>query len=219
MFINNKYKSWHDSIIDRAKSQHRKKLKRSNDQYVYYEKHHIIPSCMGGTEIVLLTAKEHFICHLLLCKFTIGKNRLSMINALIKMQFSKSEKQERYTSKSYNIVRSLIASKNSEMFKGIPKSKETRKRISQGRKGMKFSETHKANISKFRKTQTGEKNSFFGKKHTDELKLHWSKIRKGRPGTKGSRGMKWYNNGIEEKMLYPENTTDGWIKGRLPFNP
>lgn len=38
----------------------------------YYEKHHIIPKCVGGTNIntnlVLLTAREHYIAHWLLTK-------------------------------------------------------------------------------------------------------------------------------------------------------
>jgi len=60
--------NWHliyDSIINKAISENRKK-KRD----VYYESHHIIPKCMGGTNdtenLVLLTAKEHFICHRIL---------------------------------------------------------------------------------------------------------------------------------------------------------
>ncbi len=96
MFIQNKYTKWYYSIIEDAKSQNRKK---SND--AYYEKHHIIPKSLGGTEVVLLTGKEHFICHLLLCKMTSGQNKYKMINALIRMAFSKSKEQKRYTSKSY----------------------------------------------------------------------------------------------------------------------
>jgi len=38
----------------------------------YYEKHHIIPKCLGGTDdlnnIVKLSAREHFFAHALLCK-------------------------------------------------------------------------------------------------------------------------------------------------------
>lgn len=38
----------------------------------YYETHHIIPKCLGGddrsTNLVKLTAREHFVAHLLLCE-------------------------------------------------------------------------------------------------------------------------------------------------------
>lgn len=63
IFINNKYTSIYYKIIDRAKKRHLGS---------YKERHHIIPKSLGGnndtTNIVSLTAKEHFICHLLLTK-------------------------------------------------------------------------------------------------------------------------------------------------------
>ena len=49
-------------------------IERSNSRILkgYKEKHHIIPKCLGGcndkTNIAILTAREHFICHMLLCK-------------------------------------------------------------------------------------------------------------------------------------------------------
>lgn len=60
-------------------------LNRQKKKGIYYESHHIIPKSMGGKEEVLLTAKEHFICHLLLCKMLIRTEKHKMINALIKM--------------------------------------------------------------------------------------------------------------------------------------
>ena len=63
IFIDNKYTRVYYSIIDRAKT-------RSISSYT--EKHHIIPRSLGGTDakenLVPLTAREHFICHLLLTK-------------------------------------------------------------------------------------------------------------------------------------------------------
>ena len=56
-----KYNNHYDRLIDRA---------RNRVLGTYKENHHIIPKCMGGTNdswnLVKLTAKEHFICHLLL---------------------------------------------------------------------------------------------------------------------------------------------------------
>ena len=55
----------YNRIIERALKDDRKK-----GCGVYYEKHHILPRCIGGTNdksnLVLLTAKEHYICHRLL---------------------------------------------------------------------------------------------------------------------------------------------------------
>ena len=68
MFCYNKYFYIYTSIITNSKSKSRSK---SNG---YYERHHINPKCMGGgdtsTNLVLLTAREHYICHHLLTKFT-----------------------------------------------------------------------------------------------------------------------------------------------------
>lgn len=60
LFKNNKYTAWYNNIISNA-------LKR-NINLPDNEKHHIIPKCMGGTQIVSLTKREHYICHLLLPK-------------------------------------------------------------------------------------------------------------------------------------------------------
>ena len=84
MFKNNKYKSWHDNIISNAQS---RVLKG------YKEIHHILPRCLGGKDIkenlVELTAKEHFIIHMLLCKFTKGLARRSMLYAFKCMSYYK----------------------------------------------------------------------------------------------------------------------------------
>lgn len=46
----------------------------------YTEKHHIIPKCMGGSDkpenITNITAKEHFLCHKLLCEIYPKVNEL-----------------------------------------------------------------------------------------------------------------------------------------------
>lgn len=60
------YKLIYDSIINKALSLNRKRRKGGQ----YFEEHHIVPTCMGGLSFidnkVLLTAREHFICHKLL---------------------------------------------------------------------------------------------------------------------------------------------------------
>jgi len=58
------YQRAYDAIITKAK------LRNGIDGY--FEKHHIIPKCLGGSDdkanLVNLTGKEHFICHLFLHK-------------------------------------------------------------------------------------------------------------------------------------------------------
>ena len=67
------YQRIYDQIIDRAKKENKLYGKGT-----YYERHHIIPKCMGGEgrveqwkthpNIVVLTPREYFICHWLLCR-------------------------------------------------------------------------------------------------------------------------------------------------------
>lgn len=65
------YTQIHDSIINRAK------FRTLNE---YSEKHHIIPKCLGGvndkSNIVSLTAKEHYLVHLLLTKIHFDNKKL-----------------------------------------------------------------------------------------------------------------------------------------------
>ena len=95
-FINNKYTRWYYTIILNAQSQNRNK-KDGN----YYERHHILPeSCFPQYKkelwnLVLLTAKEHFICHRLLTKMTYDILQHKMFCAVNKMLMISSN-QNRY---------------------------------------------------------------------------------------------------------------------------
>ncbi len=74
LFIDNKYTHWYYSIIQKPQT-----------KTGYTESHHVIPKSLGGsddcTNIVKLTAKEHFICHLLLVKMTTGIHKSKMSQA------------------------------------------------------------------------------------------------------------------------------------------
>jgi len=77
MFIENKYSKIYYSIIDRAKSRL---------SPIPHETHHILPKCLGGNNdrnnLADLTIREHYICHLLLTKFTTNDARQKMFYAL-----------------------------------------------------------------------------------------------------------------------------------------
>jgi hypothetical protein len=61
------YEKIYNQIITRARQEN-----RSKDGVNYYENHHIIPKCLNGlneeSNLVLLTGREHFICHWILTK-------------------------------------------------------------------------------------------------------------------------------------------------------
>lgn len=103
IFIDNKYTKWYFTIISNAQSR--------DNVTGYTEKHHIIPRSLGGNNkldnLVVLTAREHFICHLLLPSMLEGKNKRKMYHALWNMANQFRDYQERYkvTSHLYEIIR------------------------------------------------------------------------------------------------------------------
>jgi len=94
MFIQNKYTRIYYNIINCAKDQNRSKSGG------YFENHHIIPKSVGGTDnasnLVLLTAREHFICHHLLTKITSGTSYRSMLYAF-NMMLVDSKNNNKYS--------------------------------------------------------------------------------------------------------------------------
>lgn len=133
VFIDNKYTSIYYRIIERAKSR---------TLVGYKELHHIIPKSFyikksktgwinGDPEDinnkVFLTAKEHFLCHMLLIKMTTDIGKYKMSFALKRFVYSKKHK-EHMNSRKYEYIRIL----NSTQMKGKPCSPETREKIRQG---------------------------------------------------------------------------------------
>lgn len=99
MYLDNKYTKWYYSIIDRA-------FGRVLPTNIYTEKHHIIPSSLGGSNdksnLVTLTAKEHFICHLLLTKMLTGSSKALMEFAHQRMCYGKPG-TKRYMPSAYKL--------------------------------------------------------------------------------------------------------------------
>lgn len=71
------YQKIYNSIIEKARLESRKKTSET-----YYESHHIIPLCLKGMDSkenkILLTAKEHFLCHKLLIKMYPSSNGIKL---------------------------------------------------------------------------------------------------------------------------------------------
>ena len=100
-FLQNKYTKWYSNIISNA---------QNRDISGYTEKHHIIPKSLGGsnkqTNLVKLTAREHFICHRLLTKMVVGDAKSKMWKSLYITQVQ-GIGQNRYkiTSRMYNQIK------------------------------------------------------------------------------------------------------------------
>jgi hypothetical protein len=165
------YKKIYERIIENAKNR---------TVLGYSEKHHIIPKCMGGdnkkTNIVRLTAKEHYVCHKILCEIYPNENKLKW--AFWRMcnigQHKKQIRDYRITSNEYERIKIEISKIQSERVKNYSselrsliskKSTESKKGKPSPRKGIpnpKHSEWMKEN------------NPFKGKTHSDE---HKSKLK------------------------------------------
>jgi len=110
--IPNKYTKWYASIVE-------------NSTYIsgYGEKHHVLPKSfnLGGetdpNNLIMLTAREHYICHLLLTKmFADNHRRHQMITAFVRMSNSKTPYNEREY-KSNSILYEAAKKSQSEYMK------------------------------------------------------------------------------------------------------
>lgn len=190
------YKKVYDSIIERGK------LRGNNKEILNYytEAHHIIPVCRGGTETVLLTYKEHVICHYIL--YRLNLDDFSILQSVIAVISRGNTFQERDTYRPSKETLKYFTKKLSEGRKGKKHSEITKKKISESNKGRKMSETLK---EKLKKLSTGRKasdetkkrmseshkniseeirrnisNSQKGRKHSEETKQKISESNKGR---------------------------------------
>ena len=124
VFLENKYTKWYFNIIRNA-----------NPTTSYVEKHHIIQRCIGGSDhrenIVSLTAREHFVCHLLLTKMTTGKVKQAMCWAVGKFAQVNKNQQRNFTSWEYQKIRENISFART----GKKHSDESRKKMSEKAKG------------------------------------------------------------------------------------
>lgn len=159
MFLQNKYSRWYFFIVQRAKSQERKKTKTN-----YFEKHHIVPKSLGGkndsVNLVLLSSKEHLICHLLLCHMCEeSKDKWKMICSYHYLSDNGKIKGKKYES-----LKKFL-SKN-HPGKGKPKSNEHKQKI---RSYWSKEKRLERSIS-----FSGNNNPFFGRNHTEEHKLNAS---------------------------------------------
>jgi NUMOD3 motif len=169
------YQKIYNKIIDRARN-------RTLEGYV--EKHHVIPKSFGGPNkkenLVKLTPREHYVCHLLLAKIYGGK----MISALWFMIHLRGVK---ITSKMYDWLRKKYARRVSENSKGHKynlgrkHTRETNQKVSEALKGRKLSEDIKLKISecsrgckRSEETKQKIKKANIGKKATPEARKKMS---------------------------------------------
>jgi len=123
LFLDNKYTKYYFSIIKNRKQ-------NPIDESMYFEKHHIVPKCFGGrddeTNIVKLSAREHFICHRLLVKLTVGKEKSKMSWALWRL--ANPRKFVNVSSRQYEQARKTFK-ENVGLLTSYPRSEETKEKM------------------------------------------------------------------------------------------
>jgi hypothetical protein len=120
------YTRIYKNIIERAKQQQRDKKQG------YFERHHILPKSIGGTNskenLVLLTAKEHYVAHMLLVEmYEKGSYEWQKMIFAASMFLAKSKHHKRIktSARFYQQVKVSL----SELKKGVPRSEETKAKI------------------------------------------------------------------------------------------
>lgn len=221
IFIQNKYTRIYYSIINRAQS-------RILPKETYTEKHHIIPKSLGGSNakdnLVVLTAREHFICHWLLTKMTESLAKSKMHLALMKMcVISKTHKRHKITSEQYTRIRIQAGIANSGLNSPMYRRKYSdaeRLRCSlqnSGKNNPMYGRTHSAN--------TRSKMSIAGKGRvcSDETRANMSSAHKGllsgipksEAHIQNMRGYYWWTNGVDN--VKGKECPDGWRRGRTTW--
>jgi hypothetical protein len=150
---NGKYLRWYFKICHS-----RKQMNRFKGDGNYYEAHHIVPRWMGGKDvkgnIVLLTAREHYICHYLLFREFMDKPSSAAFHKM-----NNTINNNYRDSKKYAELREYQSNKWSG-DNNPSKRKDVREKISKAVSGECNGMYGK----------TGDSNPFYGKTHSEEFK-------------------------------------------------
>jgi hypothetical protein len=191
------YKKHYDALCDRA---------RQRAIGGYFERHHVIPRCMGGANnkdnIVKLTPEEHYIAHQLLVK--IYPDNPGLVWAITCMTANWTGNR---SNKVFGWVRkqcAIASSGENNPFYGKKHSDETKIKIQQSLTGQSKAKGHDSpNYGKKHSDETkikiseankGDNNGFYGKNHSDEFKAKHSARMKGR-----NKGRHWRINSMTNK--------------------
>ncbi len=114
----NKYYQWYYAIIA---------ARIAATPHGYSEIHHILPTCLGGTNspenLVRLTAREHFVCHLLLVKMTSGIAKYKMERAVSAFRMTSPNSSRVLTPCQYQSIRELTSALPNPMSRPEVKAK------------------------------------------------------------------------------------------------
>jgi len=191
----------------------------------YVEKHHVFIKAIFGENdrVVYLTAREHFIAHLLLwkeCRKRYGVQHWKTAKtgkAFHRMSMKSKYTKERYVPNSREFEMARIA--NSESMLGDNHWSRQEGAVSP------FVELNKDPV---RAKRIGALNKETQKEKWDNGEHPWQdpdfieskrqRMSKGQAASMGTlmKGKLWWNNGVEQTRAF-ECPGEGWVRGRLPF--
>ena len=210
-------------IIEHAKSEQKlglrpkNKHQRKNFPDKYFEFHHILPKSIfplwikRRSNIVPLTAREHFFCHQLLEKIYPNSNMF------LALWYLANDGQHNFIIKNsyeYEKLKIQASLKLSSLNKGVSRNKGLYASFSEEKKKLikeKRKQTQIANNT----IQVGEKNGMYGKKWKDHPEWkHWDRSGKNNPNY-GNHKLAGKNNpmyGKHIKDYMTEEAYNNWLK-------
>lgn len=223
------YRKVYMRIISHAKSEmslglrpknYNQKKKFSNQ---YFELHHILPRSLypnwvkRRSNIVALTAREHFFCHQLLTKIYPSQQMFYALRAFA----VRPNADYRITSKEYEFIKSQYRRRR-RGFKNGGTFYKGQKAWNVGKKCPQLAKIGKANgvyqkhiftngiinIAAF-KCPEG-----FWKGETKNINPENEKLRREKI-SKATKGKKWYNNGTINKFCFEGQQPEGFVLGML----
>lgn len=150
--VSNKYLRVYEALIDKRR---KFPLDKRNG---CYEEHHVIPHCMGGKDeksnLVVLTPREHYVAHLLLCRVYAGsiyfQKLASAVIYMVAPRFRfKGRKSIRFSSRLYEMIRIAFAKSKIGWYGRLTQEQraDLGEKISHRFKGVRLSDEHRKNIS------------------------------------------------------------------------
>lgn len=192
----NKYTKWYLAILNNP------------DQSDYTEKHHWYPDCLGGTETIALSARQHYVVHWLLPKMANSKNVYFRMRAAFSRMHQKGRSKKRYiNSRAFAVLREDMKDMGERLavyHRGVAKSAEQKKKMSASmigkHKGKKF--INKCGVTK----------RVLPEEVQDYLDMGWQ-LGRDIP----SHGCKWVHKGKDLKFVKKHEVqkylSEGWSPG------
>lgn len=196
----------------------------------YTEVHHIVPKCLGGSNdksnFVRLKIREHYICHLLLCKIFENKEKtkenIKSYNKLLSAFACMNDAWGFFKENKRNF-NSRLHKKYVELGreKSIQKIKEYRRNLSKEERQI-YKEKSRNGLIEYYKTH---ESMWKNRKHKEETIIKMKKHKETYHPQKGSKnsqyGKIWIHNDELQhsisvyKSVLQEYLDNGWVQGRV----